>query len=134
MEIPHFNSQEMQNAENIRASLTSSSPKIYTVHELRDIITGILANKNYKLINTFEYGTLNIAPCTDEKQLFKMLFDSIKNHISANIESKDIDKLLITNKIFESITNLLDILAVQKITLTKDVIVAALLGILIKNL
>ena len=134
MELPQFNSKELNNAAIVKSSITAVDSDAATLNELKDRVKQLLAKKNYKLIDAFDHSTLSISPCLNEKQIFKALFESLRNQLTRSIDTTNTEQLLIINKVFESILNLLDILAIQKISLDKDVVISSFLGILVKNL
>lgn len=134
MEIPQFNSSELKNATEVKSSITALDLDPLDASALKDQIKQLLARKNYKLITAFEHSTLSISPCTNERQLFKALFEVLRNQLTRNIDQSNADQLLLINKTFESILCMLDIMAIQKINLDKDIVIASFLGILIKNL
>jgi hypothetical protein len=134
MEIPQFNSPELKNATIVKSSITAPDIDDNTIDTIKDNIKQLLAKKNYKLINAFDHSSMSLSPCLDEKQLFKTLFESLRNQLVRSTDEKNAEKLLLINKVFESILSLLDILASQKVSLDRDVVLASFLGILIKSL
>lgn len=134
MEIPQFNSSELKNATVVKSSATAPEIDTSTIIEIKEQIKQLLAKKNYKLIHSFEHSTLSLAPCLDEKQLFKSLFEVLRSQLNRSTTDSDNTKLLVINKVFDSILSLLDVLAIQKISLDRDTVIASFLGILIRNL
>ena len=134
MEIPQFNSPELKNSLPVKSSITAPEIDDRTVSELKDQIKQLLAKKNYKLLHAFDHSTLSLAPCRDEAQLFKALFEALRGYLTRDDKKFDANQLLIVNKVFDSILSLLDVLSVQKISLDRETVIASFLGILIKNL
>lgn len=130
-------SNELINAVNVPSSITAADTRTITEQQIKDMLLSYLAQKDYTLPKFFERSHAMTSPAASFGDVVTSLHTSLRGYLmDVAVKNSDTytNHALIINKIFENIKNLVEILAVNKITYDRNELVVTLLGNLLKSL
>lgn len=128
-------SNEIINAASVPSSITAVEHTSITNQQVRDIILGFLAQKDYTLPKHFERGYALAAPVTSFEEAIKSIQSSIRAHLidrASKNEASYAQQVVVINKIFSNIENLMDLLVVNGVTTERNEMLVFILGNMLK--
>jgi ERCC4-type nuclease len=127
-----FNSEELKNATETLASITTEQAIVVDSKNIKNEIKRFLLIKNSDLIKSYDYGYLMSQNDRTSNEYLKYLLNIIKDLYLLNYKDNT-NKCLIIRKIFDNISNNLDCLSVSEINNSSEEINAAILGLINRN-
>lgn len=127
-----FNSQELLNANETPASLTSEAKMNVNIDLIKDELKKYVLIKNTNNIKSYDYGNLSKFNTNSSGESLKNLFKCIRDYYIDCYKNDD-TKILLIKKLFDNILNNLDCIVINGIDLRSDEINTLILGYLNKN-
>ena len=130
-------SNEIVNASVVPSSITASETSSITNTQVREVILGYLAQRDYTLPKHFEQGYSMASPVKSFEEAITSLQFNLRKHL-LNRASKDEStyhhQALIINKVFENISNLMEVLMLNGVKYECNELIVSLIGNLLKSL
>lgn len=132
-----FKSQELQSIESRSADILSNPARLITHDQLKSSIEEYFVCKDYSLLKHFTQGhALGVPAATSEDVMISMI-KCVRAHFANQIRSDEAnyhERLIIIDKIFDSIKNLIDVIAIHNIKVNKTELLATMIGNMLKSL
>ena len=132
-----FKSEQLINASAVPPdSITAESPAVTEQH-IKEQIVEFFGRKNFTLIKSFEQELALTGAAINTTELMSSVLKCMRNHFISLYSSEETNYTLhvaIINKIFDSITNLVELINTSNIKSDKNKLAASLLGNIIKHI
>lgn len=132
-----FKSQELQNAEVKPADNIHTSAVQMTVEQVRQAVERYLISKDYNLVKHFNQSLAMPAAAITSEDVIYNIIRSIRSQYTSQVRADDVnfhERLIMIDKIFDAIKGLVDILAIHNIKVSRNEIVASMIGNMLKSL
>ena len=132
-----FKSEQLINASAVPPdSITAESPAVTEQH-IKEQIVEFFGRKNFTLIKSFEHELALASTAINTTELLCSVLKCMRNHFISLYSSEETNytqHVAIINKIFDSITNLVELINTSNIKSDKNKLAASLLGNIIKHI
>lgn len=130
-------SNELINAAVVPSSVTAVTPTVITNAQVKDVLLGYLAQKDYTLPKHFEQGYAMASPVRSFEETITGLQVGLRRHlINQAIKNEETyhHQAQIINKVFENIQNLMELLTIHGVKCESTELAVSLIGNLLKSL
>lgn len=129
-------SNELLNATTVPSSITAVTPITITNNQVKDVLLGYLAQKDYTLPKHFEQGYAMASSVKSFEEAITSFQSNLRKHlINQSIKNEHTyHHAQIINKIFENIQNLMELMIVNGIKYESPELIVSLIGNLLKSL
>lgn len=127
-----FKSEEMNNAEETLASITSNPQINVDLKSIKKELKNYVLLKDINLLTSYDCGFLNGIKTNSSREYIKVLLNVIKELYLIRYK-EETNKCLIIKKLFDNMSNNLDCLLASGTDLSSDEVNAAILGLVNRN-
>ena len=130
-------SEELINASPVPSSSIVAEPPVVTEQHIKEQIVEFFGRKNFQLIKSFEHEMSMTSAAVSTNELMTSMLKCMRAHFLSlySAEETNYNQYVATiNKIFDTMTNLVELISTSNIKSDKNKLAASLLGNIIKHI
>lgn len=133
---------EIKSNEILNASVRSADPltqihQALSVADIKKYVETYVGQKDLSLIKHFDHSFSITTSSATPEELINNILKCIRMHYIMQIRATDVnshERIIILDKVFDSIKTMFEILSVHEIKVSKNDLLAALIGNMLKSL